>query len=328
MTLQVIMAAMFFAFFVYLLIASLTGNMPKRWSKVREPKQGESRIEKSQSWLNQSGAAVTPAQFWGISIGAAVVSFAFIFIITKVFIIAAVPAVLIGILPRSYFAQKRAKLSESRVKVWPDALRTLVAGISASQSLHQALRSLATGGPAPLRPVFQKYSRLTQALDQKSALEVIKEDLSDPMSDRIIEILISATEAGPGVILDILRDLAESTTRDLQLREHIETMQVEQKLNAKIVFVLPYILLVMMVMSNEGMAEFYKTPAGIIVILFGTGILSLGMLIIQKLGKIPLEQRVFASSALSATEDDDPTIGSTAPGAIPQAGGTPLERFS
>lgn len=46
MTLQVIMAAMFFAFFVYLLIASLTGNMPKRWSKVREPKQGESRIEK------------------------------------------------------------------------------------------------------------------------------------------------------------------------------------------------------------------------------------------------------------------------------------------
>ena len=293
---QVLLAAMFWAFFVFLLAAIMTGNMPERLSRVTESKKRLTGREKRQSWLNQSGVGVTPMQFWGISLGSGIASFSLLFLITNVFIVAVIPSVMIGILPRTYFSRKRAKISDERVRAWPDALRTLIAGISSSQSLHQALRGLSTGGPAPLRPVFQKYSRLTQALDQKSALEVVKEELADPMSDRIIEILISATEAGPGVVLDILRDLAESTTRDLQLREHIETMQVEQKLNARIVFVMPYLLLIMMVTSSPIIRDFYQEPIGVIVILFGTAILVAGMLIIQKLGKIPLEQRVFTTS--------------------------------
>ncbi len=293
---QVLLAAMFWAFFVFLLAAIMTDNMPERLSRVTESKKRLTGREKRQSWLNQSGVGVTPMQFWGISLGSGIASFSLLFLITNVFIVSVIPAVMIGILPRTYFSRKRAKISDERVHAWPDALRTLIAGISSSQSLHQALRSLSTGGPAPLRPVFQKYSRLTQALDQKSALEVVKEELADPMSDRIIEILISAIEAGPGVVLDILRDLAESTTRDLQLREHIETMQVEQKLNARIVFVMPYMLLIMMVTSSPIIRDFYKEPIGVIVILFGTGVLVAGMLMIQKLGKIPLEQRVFTTS--------------------------------
>jgi tight adherence protein B len=297
-----LLAAFFSGMFVFLLIASLTGNMPKRLNKVREKKQRLTKREQRQSWLNQSGLGVTPSQFWAISIGTGIASFTVLFLITQVFIVAAVPAVLLGALPKSYFAKKRAKLIDERIRVWPDALRTLIAGISSSQSLHQALKALGSGGPIPLRPVFQKYSRLTQALDQKSALEVIKEDLADPKSDRIIEILISATEAGPGVVLDILRDLAASTTKDLQLADHIETMQVEQKLNARIVFVLPYILLVMMVTSSPIVRDFYQEPAGILVIIIGTGVLLFGMTIIQKLGKIPVEDRVFTNSKTDAEE--------------------------
>lgn len=302
---QVFITALSWAAFVFLATAAITHNMPKRLSKVKESKSRLTANEKSQSWLNQSGIGVTPLQFWSISLGSGIVSFSILFLVTNVFIVSVVPAILIGILPRTYFSHKRAKISDERVRAWPDALRTLVAGISSSQSLHQALKSLATGGPAPLRPVFQKYSRLTQALDQKSALEVVKEELADPMSDRIIEILISAAEAGPGVVLDILRDLAESSTRDLQLRDHIETMQVEQKLNARIVFVMPYILLVMMVTSSPIIREFYQEIVGIIVIILGTGILLGGMLIIQKLGKIPVEQRVFASSSSDNKSGDE-----------------------
>ncbi len=302
MTLTALLAAFFAGIFVFLLIASLTGNMPKRLNKVREKKQRLTKREQRQSWLNQSGLGVTPAQFWLISIGSGITSFAVLFLITKVFIVSLIPAILISALPKSYFSKKRAKLIDERQRVWPDALRTLIAGISSSQSLHQAMKALATGGPVPLRPVFAKYTRLTQALDQKSALEVIKEDLADPKSDRIIEILISATEAGPGVVLDILRDLAASTTKDLQLADHIETMQVEQKLNARIVFVMPYLLLVMMVTSSPIIRDFYKEPVGIIVIIVGTAILLAGMIIIQKLGKIPVEERVFTNSKTDADE--------------------------
>ncbi len=317
-----VLAALFVAIFVFLLGAQITGNMPERFNRVQERKKRHTKREQRQSWLNQSGAGVTPLQFWGISIGTGLASFLLVFALTQVFIISAVPSIMLGLLPRTYFARKRIKGREERVQAWPDALRTLIAGISSSQSLHQSLRSLGTGGPVPLRPVFQKYARLTQALDQRSALEVIKEDLADPMSDRIIEILIAATEAGPGVVLDILRDLADSTTRDLQLREHIETMQTEQKLNARIVFVMPYLLLIMMVMASEEIKDFYRTPAGVFIIVLGTLILSAGMLFIQKLGVIPMEQRVFAQSV---TDDKERKI-------IEQSnrkqGDSPLEQFS
>lgn len=291
-----LLAALFFGMFVFLLMAVLTDNMPKRLSNVREKKSRLTKSEKRQSWLNQSGLGVTPIQFWTVSIGAGIISFAFIFLITKVLFVSIIPAFMIGALPKAYFSRKREKDMEQRVLAWPDAIRTLIAAISSSQSLHQALKSLSVGGPIPLRPVFQKYARLTQALDQKSALEVIKEDLADPMSDRIIEILISASDAGPGVVLDILRDLAASSTQDLQLLEHIETAQVEQKLNARIVFVLPFILLVMMVVSSPIVRRYYQTGVGIIVIIFGTAVLLLGMKIIQKLGKLPEEKRVFTNS--------------------------------
>lgn len=295
MSLSGLLAAFFAGLFFFLLVAQISGNMPKRLSKVRESKNRLTRNEKRQSWLNQSGVGVTPLQFWAISIGTGIISFSFLFLITKVFIVSAVPALMLGLLPKSYFSRKRTKTMDERVRAWPDALRTLIAGIASSQSLHQSLKSLATGGPVPLRLVFQKYARLTQALDQKSALEVVKEDLGDPMSDRIIEILISATEAGPGVVLDILRDLAESTTQDLQLRDHIDTMQVEMKINARVVFVMPFILLVLMVATSEDIRTFYQSAIGYVVIVLGTSILIGGMYVIQKLGKIPVEERVFAS---------------------------------
>jgi tight adherence protein B len=323
---MILLAAIFFAAFVYLAIAMATHNMPDRLSKVRESKKRQTRGEQSQSWLNQSGVGVTPLQFWGISIGSGFASFIVIYALTGALYVSAVPAIMVGVLPRTYFSRRRTKLIDERVQAWPDALRTLIASISSSQSLHQALRNLSTGGPVPLRPVFRKYSQLTQALDQKSALEVVKEELADPMSDRIIEILIAATEAGPGVVLDILRDLADVTSRDLQLREHIETMQTEQKLNAKIVFVLPYVLLVLMVLSNDKIREFYQQPIGVIVIIVGTAILSAGLLVVQKLGRIPMELRVFTSSYVDTEEEmREQELKSRM---RPPAEGNPMESFS
>jgi tight adherence protein B len=289
--------------FVYLLLAVVTGNMPNRFSNVMERKQRQSRREKMQSWLNQSGVGVTPVQFWSISVGILFSTFVIVYVVTQVFFIALAPAVMVGLLPRAYFANKRSKINEKRLQAWPDALRTLIASIASSQSLHQALKGLSFGGPVPLRPVFKKYSQLSQALDQKSALEVVKEDLADPMSDRIIEILISATEAGPAVVLDILRDLAQSCTHDLQLNEHIETMQTEQKINAKAVFVLPFLLLILMVIASKEVGTFYSSFAGVLVVVVGTAILSLGMFIVNRLGHIPSETRVFAASYEDIKED-------------------------
>lgn len=281
------------ALFAYLAIGLLTGYAPKSLftPKPKKAKQKTSR----QAWLNQAGLPMTPAQFWLTSIGGGLVTFVILWAVTGTVVIALGPAVAVGFLPRGYFGVVRRKKARERQEAWPDALRTIAAGISASQSLHQSVKNLATGGPLPLRPVFARYAALAATLDQRAALEAIKEELADPISDRVIEVLVVATEAGPAVVLDILRDLADATTADLQLLERLATQQTEQRLNARAVLVLPFLLLIFLAGSNHDFQSFYRTPLGVVVIVIGTGMLFVGMTIVARLGRIPGEERVLGS---------------------------------
>ena len=78
--------------------------------------------------------------------------------------------------------------------------------------------------------------------------------------------------------------------------EQVRTEALEQKLNSRIVFVLPWFVLVAMTAQSGAFREFYSTPAGIIVALVG-GVMSLaGILIASKLGSQPTEPRVFGGA--------------------------------
>lgn len=290
---MLLLASLFAGIFVYFLIGFVTGWIPERMRFTGTRKTKRNRRVARQAWLNQAGAGVTPMQFWLTSIGLGLLVFVVVFAVTGVAPLAFVPACAAGALPRAYYARKRGRQAEARVRAWPDALRTLAANIAASQSLHQALRGLATGGPVPLRPIFARYGQLCQALDQKSALEVIKEELADPVSDRVCEVLIVASDAGPAIVLDVLRELAEATTKDLQMLDHIETAQTEQKLNAGAVFVMPFVLLALMVANGGAARDFYLSPAGYLVIGVGSLMLVGGMAVVRRLGRIPGERRVF-----------------------------------
>ncbi|MFZ4583831.1 MAG: type II secretion system F family protein [Acidimicrobiia bacterium] len=293
---MLLFAALAAGIFVYLLLGYITGYVPKSFFTAKPRRAKQVRVS-GQAWLHQAGISASPLQFWGSAIGAGAVTFVLVAALSRTWVVALVPAIAVGFLPRVYYGWKRTKANAAKTEAWPDALRSLVSGISASQSLHTALKSLATGGPIPLRPVFARYAALASTLDQRAALEAIKEELSDPLSDRVIEVLIVASEAGPAVVLDILRDLAEASTKDLQLLERLRTAQSEQQLNARAVFVLPFVLLILMTATNSDFRAFYGTPLGILLVLVGTLMLVGGMAFIRRLSRIPAEPRVFTAEA-------------------------------
>jgi tight adherence protein B len=250
---------------------------------------------KRQEWLNQAGLPVTPLQFWASSVFAGMVSFFLVFLLTSLPLVALPPAVVVAFLPRFYFAQQRRKLARTRLEAWPEAIRSVIGSISSSMSLHQALVSLATTGPHQLRPVFTRYSSLSFTLDSATALEVIREELADPVSDRIFEDLLVGLEQGPAVVIDILEDLARCTIEDLQVLDRVETAQLEQRLNARAVFVLPFLVLVLLTIRPGPGRDFYASAGGWGVILVGTAFSLLGMVIVGRLGRLPEEPRVFAT---------------------------------
>jgi len=257
------------------------------------PQWRRRRTARAQEWLRQAGVTTTPRQFWGISAGSALLTFLLLSWLTANWAIALVPALLVGMLPRLYFAsQRRKRLGELR-QAWPDGLRDLVASIAAGRSLARALEALAVEGPEPLRRAFAPYPFLARSLGVVPALEAIRDQAADPTTDRVIEVLIVANEKGGAIVPEILRDLAEATARDVWAAEEIDTAALEYRLNARVVFILPWLVLVAMTARDGPFREFYATPLGLAVIALG-GVMSLGgAWLVSRLGRTPEEPRVL-----------------------------------
>lgn len=246
-------------------------------------------------WLLQAGVATTPLQFWLVSTGTGVCALVGVALVTGSWAVGVVPAALVAMLPRMYFsAQRRKRLGEVR-QAWPDGLRDLVASISAGRSLARALEDLAGAGPLPLRRAFASFPFLSRSLGVVPALERIRAEVADPTTDRVVEVLIVAHERGGAIIRDILRDLAEATARDVWAAEEVDTAALEHKINARAVFILPWLVLIAMTARAGPFREFYRTTLGLAVIGAG-GLMSLaGSLLVGRLGRQPDEPRVLGS---------------------------------
>ncbi|MCI0424871.1 MAG: hypothetical protein L0Z49_08000 [Actinobacteria bacterium] len=239
------------------------------------------------------GLDVTPAQFWLTVLGVAGATFILLYGLTGLVVVSAVPAVVVATLPRAYFAQKRARRVAEVQQAWPDGLRDVLTSIRSGASLPNAIVDLSRYGPEPLRVAFQGFGVYSRSLGVVTALEIVKEDLADPTSDRVIEVLILAYERGGSVVNEILADLAEATTRDNWSMEQVRSENLEHKINARVVFVLPWLVLVAMTARSAIFREFYSTPLGFTVAGIGGVMSLLGIVIATRLGAIPTEPRVF-----------------------------------
>ncbi|CAN5824004.1 hypothetical protein BH23ACT8_BH23ACT8_03790 [soil metagenome] len=280
--------------FTYLVVGYLTGNGPR--ARVRR-RSARPVVSPGQLWLTQAGLVLTPAQFWAGSAVLGCAAFAMVTMVTTTPAAAVVPAVCAALLPRWLFARRRAQRLHAVQRAWPDGLRELVAAVTAGMSLPQALTALSVGGPEPLREAFARFGVLARVLGVVPALEVIKEELADPTSDRVIEILVIAHQRGGRLVSEVLRDLADATTIDVRTAEEIETNALEQKLNARAVFALPWFVLFVLTSRAGPFRDFYQSSGGVAVV--GVAVLASlgGLWVVNRLGAEPLEERVLGSAA-------------------------------
>jgi tight adherence protein B len=256
-----------------------------------------SQATRAQVWMLQAGVSLSPRQFWIGSVAVGLVAFFALATVTSTPLVALAPAGAVAFLPRAYFARRRQQRLRLVQQAWPDGLRDLLASISAGRSLSQALNALAESGPPPLREAFARYPMLSRMLGTVPALEVVKEELADPTSDRVIEVLILAHERGGQIVRQILEDLVTATTRDLKVMEQIQTEGLELKINARAVLILPWLVLVALTVAPGPFRDFYRTSAGLVVVCVGACLSLVGYLLVARLGRAMTEQRVFGSSA-------------------------------
>lgn len=254
---------------------------------------GTRRIPQGGSWSDRSGVDVPRVQFWITSLAVGAVTFLLLYALTGLVVVAVVPASVVATLPRAYYSRRRTQRVAAVQEAWPDGLRDLVSSVRAGGSLPSAIESLGSFGPVPLQEAFGSFAVYSRSLGVVPALEMIRADLADPTSDRVVEVLILAHQRGGNVVPEILSDLAEATTRDVWTLEQVRSEALEQKINSRAVFVLPWIVLVVMTMRSGAFREFYSTSVGVAIVIFCGALSLFGMFVASRLGSQPDEPRVF-----------------------------------
>jgi tight adherence protein B len=103
--------------------------------------------------------------------------------------------------------------------VWPEAVDNLASAVRAGMSLPDALAALAVRGPEPLRPAFDGFAldyQVTVAFGE--CLDRFKDELADPVGDRVVEGLRIAREVGGGELGRLLRNLSGYLRDDARTR--------------------------------------------------------------------------------------------------------------
>ncbi len=277
--------------FVYLAAGFLTGN-PPTFTRLRGRRSKDSRAK---LWLTQAGVDLTPRQFWAGSAVVGLAAFAAAWGLSGAWAVALVPGISTGLLPRAYFSRQRTRRLGEAIEAWPDGLRDLVASISAGRALPGAIAAMAENGPAPLKRAFERFPNLSQMYGVPAALKLIREEMGDPTSDRVIEVLLMAYERGGPTVTRILTDLSEAVVQDLRTIEEIRTAELEQLINARVVFALPWLVLLLMTIRGDQFRDFYQSALGVVTVAIGAALSLLGIWIVSRLSREPGEPRVLGA---------------------------------
>lgn len=247
-----------------------------------------------QDHLRQAGfASVTP----GNVIFASVLLFCVVLVVgvafTGVLPIALCFAAMAGAAPVTY-VNMRARARRNLLRdLWPDAVDNIASAVRAGMALPEALAQLAVRGPAELRPAFAEFAsdyRTTGRFHE--CLDRLKDRLSDPVADRLVESLRIAREVGGNDLGRLLRTLSLFLREDSRTRAELETRQSWTVNAARLAVAAPWAVLAMLATREEAITA-YSTPLGWVVLLVGVGLCIVAYRVMVRIGRLPEEQRVL-----------------------------------
>lgn len=188
----------------------------------------------------------------------------------------------------------RARRRRSRLReVWPDVVDHVRSAVRAGLALPEALVQLGERGPAELRDQFTDFALDYRATGRFSeALDRLKERLSDPVADRLVEALRIARDVGGTDLGRVLNTLSTFLRDDARARSELEARQSWTVNAARLAMCAPWAVLLLMATRGTTLSA-YGTPAGALVLAIGAGVSALAYRIMITIGRLPEEERVL-----------------------------------
>ena len=150
-------------------------------------------------------------------------------------------------------------------ELWPEAVDNLASAVRAGMSLPEGLSALALRGPEPLRPAFARFSAAYRASGRfGECLDLLKDDLADPVGDRVCETMRVAREVGGSDLGTVLRTLSELLRSDARTRAELETRQGWVVNAARLAVAAPWLVLLLLGTQSTTLRAYNSTGGAVL----------------------------------------------------------------
>lgn len=238
-------------------------------------------------------SSVPPAVFVALSGLVSILLAALGFAITGVVALGLCAAALGGALPLLLVRWRARVMRTAHRALWPDVVDHLIGSVRSGLALPDAVASLARTGPEALRSEFTGFERDYRSTGSFSgSLDRLKDQLADPVPDRIIETLRMARDVGGADLTTVLRSLSAYLRTDHAVRSEVEARQSWIKSAAKLGVAAPWLILLLLSTRPEASVA-YNSPGGAILIATGAAVSVFAYRVMLALGRLPQEKRWF-----------------------------------
>ncbi|HET6627782.1 MAG TPA: type II secretion system F family protein [Nocardioidaceae bacterium] len=245
--------------------------------------------------LERAGVSGTsPRGVLVVCLAAAAVAGLGIEVISRTPPVAVAFAAMAGYLPIAILSGRARRRQRELAEVWPEAVDNLASAVRAGMSLPEALGQLGQRGPEPLREPFAAFAVDYQVTGRfGDSLDRLKQRLSDPVGDRVVEGLRIAREVGGGELGRLLRSLSGYLREDARTRSELESRQAWTVNGARLAVAAPWLVLLMLCFQREVISR-YASPAGTVVLALGAGACLVAYRLMVRIGRLPQERRVLS----------------------------------
>ena len=244
--------------------------------------------------LNQAGySSLTPVNLFAGSFVLLAFTFVLVAALTRVVPIALCFGIMAGAVPISLVRMRARKRRNKLRDLWPDVVDNITSGVRAGLALPEALSQLSVRGPAELRPAFAAFAEDYRTTGRfHDCLDRLKERISDPVGDRIVESLRIAREVGGSDLGKLLRTLSSFLREDARTRSELETRQSWTINAARLAAGAPWVILGLLALNGSSLAA-YSSPTGWVVLAVGAGLCVVAYRAMVWIGRLPEEERVL-----------------------------------
>ncbi|MGY1914438.1 type II secretion system F family protein [Blastococcus sp. SYSU DS0973] len=263
-------------------------------SRAPRPRSDRRRPGRRQQQLAAAGlTGINGAQFLALQGGLGLLVTVVVLLTTGTVSVSLVFGLFGFLLPQVQVRRLAGKRRADLREVWPEVVDNLASAVRAGLSLPEALGALSTRGPEVLRPPFARFAADYRSTGRfGSSLDRLKDDLADPVGDRIVETLRVAREVGGSDLGRVLRTLSTFLREDARARAELETRQGWVVQAARLAVAAPWAVLLLLATQSTTLAA-YDSALGTAILLGGGAVCLVAYRLMLRIGRLPEDVRVL-----------------------------------